>query len=556
MTFSARANTGFEIPSYQRPYSWTDKEVGELLDDLIEALKQSDVENYFLGSVILVKAPGLPRSEVIDGQQRLTTLTILFSVVRDLLSETAKRSHVDEFVTAEKDPMKAGSTGKVRLQVREKDRPGFAKHIQNTGATAKGVDIKALKGNVRRFAENAIVLRKRLSKMEEDELSDLVTFLRDNCWLVVVEVVDASSARRIFQVLNARGLDLSPTDILKAELLDHLPDDGQDEAAAQWDAWEESVGRSSYAQLFAHIRMMHAREKPRTALEDGFAKDVGDFPDKPQQFLTATLEPVVSAYTTLVDRAKTETLYGEKVASLMASLRRVDNADWWPPVLQFVQKYGDRSDFIAIFESFLERFERLTYYLFVTRQRVGDRIAASARVLDAMDKEEPEDIVKANVLMVGLKRQVEMIRVLDGDLYRMSRVCRPVLLRLDEYLSDNAASYGSTVSVEHVLPQTPSKTWTQTFTAEEREEWTHRVGNLVLLTRNKNTQANNKSFDDKKTGYFAGKNGATSFVLTQEVVKHSSWDVPSLEQRQWQSLERFATIWKLEKGLESFMQNQ
>ena len=78
----------FEIPAYQRPYAWTTEQAAELLDDLLTVMgadgKMDDVSPYFLGSIVLIKDASRARAQVVDGQQRLTTLTILFCVLREL----------------------------------------------------------------------------------------------------------------------------------------------------------------------------------------------------------------------------------------------------------------------------------------------------------------------------------------------------------------------------------------------------------------------------------------------------------------------------------------
>ena len=80
---------GFEIPPYQRPYAWEEDQTRELLEDLIDAMDNKDVSGgiYFLGSIVLIKSPNDSQSKIVDGQQRLTTLTILLSVLRDLTTD-------------------------------------------------------------------------------------------------------------------------------------------------------------------------------------------------------------------------------------------------------------------------------------------------------------------------------------------------------------------------------------------------------------------------------------------------------------------------------------
>ena len=92
----------FSIPFYQRPYAWTTEETEELLDDVLaflgddpetDATPVRDLRPYFLGSVVLVKRPHDPHAEVVDGQQRLTTLTLLFAQIRDLAPSDEERKH-------------------------------------------------------------------------------------------------------------------------------------------------------------------------------------------------------------------------------------------------------------------------------------------------------------------------------------------------------------------------------------------------------------------------------------------------------------------------------
>ena len=83
----------FEIPPYQRPYAWEEEQARELLNDLLDAMDNRDASGglYFLGSIVLVKLPTEAQAKVIDGQQRLTTLTILLSVLRDLTTDLERR---------------------------------------------------------------------------------------------------------------------------------------------------------------------------------------------------------------------------------------------------------------------------------------------------------------------------------------------------------------------------------------------------------------------------------------------------------------------------------
>ena len=124
------------MPRYQRPYSWTTEETGELLNDLIGAMNDEvTVEPYFLGSIVLIARPNSPVHDVIDGQQRLTTLTMLFCVLRELTDEDDKRDSLDQRVREMQDVF-AGGRDRFRLELREQDQEFFRDKVQTRGRIA------------------------------------------------------------------------------------------------------------------------------------------------------------------------------------------------------------------------------------------------------------------------------------------------------------------------------------------------------------------------------------------------------------------------------------
>ena len=111
----------FSIPLYQRPYSWTDENTRELLLDLLNAVpvrgEEGNADPYFLGSIVLIKGDR-PDSEIIDGQQRLTTLTMLLAALRHTLSAKAMAEHVTQYIYAPGNPI-TGRADRFRLHVGE-----------------------------------------------------------------------------------------------------------------------------------------------------------------------------------------------------------------------------------------------------------------------------------------------------------------------------------------------------------------------------------------------------------------------------------------------------
>ena len=536
----------FTIPAYQRPYAWEVEHACELLDDVEAALEETqdmqEPTTYFLGSIVLIKQPGSPDAQVIDGQQRLTTLTILIATIRDL-SEGRAAWKRHGYICEEGDSDR-GTRDRFRLAQRKRDEEFFRKAIQDFGATKTLPNDTGLADSRLRMVENARHFRERLSAMSAEARDELMAFLLQRCYLVVIAVATPEMAHRVFTVLNARGLDLTPTDILKADLLDRAPSSQEQLFADHWETMEESLGREKFVDLFQHIRLIYQRDKPRERLEVGFKKFVGDF-SNPEAFMDEVLGKFGEVFLRLQSDEDMERHYGARAARLIGYLRRLDNSDWLPPAILFLAREGSDLDKV---ELYLTKLERLAYFMFVLRINVNNRIARYAKIVGEVDSGwHPESAVSAVELTNDEK--VTFSNALDGNIYELTRVRLPLMLRLDSAMSSGGATYQhDSVSVEHVLPQNPSSdsSWAVDFPVEEmRRDWTHRLGNLVLLTRSKNAQASNWDFDRKKREYFSTRGGVSPFVITTKVLEQTEWTPTVLRGQQDAVIKVLTSIWQL-----------
>jgi hypothetical protein len=290
---------------------------------------------------------------------------------------------------------------------------------------------------------------------------------------------------------------------------------------------------------------MYERDKPRSALEIGFPKSVIPFNQDADLFVADILEPIADAIALLANPSSVQTQFGLEAAKAVRSLDRIDNKDWMPPALLRLWKRSSGEN--TAVGRFLVQLERLAYYLFVTRSDVNERIARFAAIMDEFeprsDKSPPLD-----GLTLSIPEQKEFLLALSGPLYQKGRVCKPVLQRLDEALTSGGATYDQLVSIEHVLPQTveDGSEWAALFPYEpQRAEWTHRLANLVFLTRRINTRASNWNFKRKKEEYFGSRDGASPFVLTQGVLQTDSWTIDHLKHRQEKLIATLSGVWQL-----------
>lgn len=542
----------FVIPAYQRPYAWTDDQALELFDDLHSFyLAEPEGDSYFLGSIVLIKAEGKPASEVIDGQQRLTTLTILLSVITSLL-EGEVRSDFEGYIR-EPGRLSQGISAKPRLSLRDRDRQFFADYVQafkfNELLALESAQLEEPQQNIQR---NARLLRDRLLTAFSNDTDGLISFgafLIQRCFLVVVSTPSKKSAFRVFSVLNSRGLDLLPTDIIKSDVIGNIVAEKQEDYTNTWEELEVKTGRAGFAELFNHIRMIYARAKAQRTLLEEFDEHVVKKSSSSEQLISEVIEPYAVAYLIAKKSEYVSTANAADVNALLKWLNRIDNSDWMPCAIQFLSTQKDSPEYVLWF---FQQLERLAGYMHISAKNVNQRIARYAVVLEElMGAHSLDSPVKTVELTESEKR--EMLDVLNSDIYYLTARRRNYLiLRLDSFLSDGAASYDAKVlTIEHVLPQTvvANSEWEENWPTEEvRQQWVHKIANLVPLTQQRNSAASNLDFAKKKTAYFGGRKGVSSYVMTTQVLNTAEWTPEVVEKRQKSLLDVLEAGWKLKSA--------
>ncbi len=540
----------FHIPRYQRPYSWTTKQAGELLDDLLTFVgneKNIDaLSPYFMGSIVLVKLQAKSNVEVVDGQQRLTTLTILLSVLRALISKD-EAEQLTIFIY-EKGLKILGIDGVYRLNLRKQDKEFFQKYIQNKDMLEdlKQLDTIKLLDSQRNIYDNALFFLKKLSEHSQDDLFRLARAIVTKCFLVVISTSDIGSAYRIFSTLNGRGLDISLTDILKSDLLGKISTTKEEEYTDKWEGAEEQLGRAAFESLFSHIRMIHRQTKLRGTVLAEITDYIHSI-DNPEQFIDQIVLPYANAFDTII-QADYQSRHQTKVPlinSLLRWLNRIDNADWLPPAIHYLTRNENDAEALLHFFSDLER---LAAGLMIRRVSINGRVERYGKILSAID--DNGDLYAANSPLQLTANEInDIYNELNGNLYLSSEVCRYVMLRLNAELFEMQAAFKyKIITIEHVLPQNPASNsiWLTWFPDKElQEKYVHCLGNLVLLSRRMNSQARNYDFEKKKKIYFTAANGVVPFSLTLQVFNYNTWTPEILEQRQEMLLNKLKNLWRL-----------
>ena len=337
----------FFIPLYQRPYAWTTKEAGELISDLLDNMGDlnvvvEDTNPYFLGSVVLVKDDP-PRSEVVDGQQRLTTLTILFAAMRSLLTH-AEAAGLTSFLYETANPI-LGTQNRYRLTMRQQDADFFRTHIQDIDGIdkLKTLNTALLTDSRKNIRENAFLFLREAEKLRSEQRSRLIQFAARRCYLVVVSTPDFTSAYRIFTILNNRGLNLTHSDILKAELIGSITQTSQEVYTRKWEDTEDSLGREGFQELFAHIRMIYRKTKLAETVLQEYRKYITPVGTDAAKFMDDIVLPYADAYDLIKTSAYQSSQGADAVNALLRWLNQLDNLDWVPPAIVHVSRNMKRS---------------------------------------------------------------------------------------------------------------------------------------------------------------------------------------------------------------------
>ena len=221
----------FRIPEYQRPYVWDKDQVLELLDDVMQARNSNPESQYFLGSMVLQKkdkqdgTTNYIEYDLLDGQQRLTTLFLITAVVRDLTPSTntsrLKTCYETIYQMANPDD-NIPERLRVVFDIREQVKDFINEFVKTEGATNKEEDLK-LKVNDNEEDISIRNMSKAILNIREffktNSIDDFFPYLRSNVLMIYVCAEDLEDAFRLFTIMNSRGVKLRKSDILKAENL-------------------------------------------------------------------------------------------------------------------------------------------------------------------------------------------------------------------------------------------------------------------------------------------------------------------------------------------------
>lgn len=519
-------NMWYCIPDYQRAYVWDTDQVRDLLDDTISAYRENKEAQYFLGSMVLKINEKSENNvsyieyELLDGQQRITTVFLILACMRDMLTDYPQyQNSLAGFVYQAEDAiLQQPERMRIIFNIRSDVRDFVNEHIKPLHGTCDSallkdkMQAKDVNISIRNMANAMLVAHEFLEENKSDIIGYLSYFL-NKVLMIYVATEELQDAFQLFTVLNNRGVKLSSSDILKAENLKELSAADRTSWATRWEEMETYFGED-FDKFLSHIRTILVKKKQTTTLLkefDEFVYSNQEYDRTQKKYVPRTpilrrgrdtFELLYSYYHTYQEVFDTDhsVVTGDyEITNYLKLMETGFGADYWiAPVLDYYRKYRRRG-----FVAFLKALDRKLSADWITAATPTVRMENVNAILREIEASQDSAALLQSKTFTINKSDFE--RVINGDIYGRS-FAKYLLLKLDLIYRGSSTPMipQAIASIEHILPRNPSadSQWVKDFSAAEREEWTNKLGNLVLISRRKNTSQGNRDYVEKKEKYF------------------------------------------------------
>lgn len=522
----------YQIPDYQRPYSWDKENISDLIDDLLTAFQRNNDEHYFCGSLVLVDNESDNRYDIIDGQQRITTFTIIACVFRELFGTSLGKKtskYISNSIQDEYDEDKR----KLKFLTNEKYQIDFEETVLKRIEFVETKNIeKAFPDN--KYLQNAHYIRQFLKERVEQDMINIEAFViwfYESVVLTSITCPSQDSAIQIFNVLNDRGMPLSSIDILKSTLMSKLS--LKEDRTAFKTKWELIVSNLKFSELqIDNMLNTYLYYKISANPKNRLDKELIEVFTKEGKSSLEIIKEISDFSDAFILMSNQEDKY-------IYCLRYLRHKIYWNSILT-----------TAIFEKYeeIEKLKELMVAYYYQNWVAGATVArikqTSFNVLKLIKNNADIDKItqefKTNIDKYSTTKTFK--ESIESSSVYGRKWDRAVLLLIEYFSSDeeknNYIPLGPKLHLEHILPQTLTPIWEEVFSKDEIEEWTNSISNLTLLSLRKNVQAKNSSFDEKKLAYRNKDNVSTSYIITQQILDSKKWDIHSLKERKEKLLAR------------------
>jgi len=539
----------YRVPTFQRDYSWNEENWEDLWQDIL-GLHNDPESSHYMGALVL-QSSGTSDKEftIIDGQQRLATLSIIAIAVIEKIKRLVEREDEAEAnqrrqeilkrtYLSDRDPRSLRYSSKLLLN--ENNNDFYQSNLINL---RKPLNVRSLAKSNQLLWQAFQYFSNRLEELLEVLRSGekLATFLADTVaqrlLFIQISVEDELNAYTVFETLNARGIELSSTDLLKNYLFSLFrgPDDLQ-EAQRQWRRIVSTVQMEKFPEF---LRYYLSLEQTRVRRERLFKLVRESVVDAQQAF-------------DLLDQL-------ENYSSLFIALGNSNDEFWRDtpenrPYIRELELFRVKQAYSTLFAAYKkfspENFTRLLKLVCVLSFRYT--------VVSSLNPNELETLYNKVAIAITNGETTNPRQVFDGlrsvyvsdekflqDFSLLSistkgqkkKLVRYILCKLEADASHIDVDEDS-FSIEHILPESPTDGWRQNFTDTQVEEMTYRIGNLIPLEPNLNRQVGNELYLIKRRAYQKSVYTLTKNILAEE------WTPSTLTTRQGHLAQRAVQIWR------------
>ena len=565
----------FTIPSFQRAYTWQAENIEQLVNDLQDACADLNTP-YFLGSFILVK-DGPTQYQVIDGQQRLISLSIIVSVLRELEDDPDLIDSLNDLILEPGDKLR-GIKAEPRLTLRERDTDFFRMYVQE-GDLEGLFDLRD--NDIASHAQRNIAINTRrvfdaLAAMETKDRRRFASYLVNGVTLVIVTTDDLAGAHRIFDVMNMRGVPLTASDVFKAKTIAEISPAARNAYATRWDDIMDPLGDDAHTleEFFADLHLIVSHKAVCTQLLEEFRKDVLKPYVKQQNvisFIDDLLAPYANAW--LILSRPTDANLPDDIVALLVALADYQTTDWKPvamwALVNSIRNLGSANAQVFSTPGFHapdngaadKHDEKLQLH---DIDRLHDVLSALERVtgVDSLNRQSPlarrtraasaiRDLNKGHTLqqirgfLITDEDRRSALAHLRGELQTSPAMKKLLLIRANEQKAGHRIIRPRSLKALPILPeQVGTKSDFAAWPESVRDHWTNRIGNLALSQANENQVAPLATFAQRRDRMLLSAS-SKRFPLTAELADIAECTPQTLQYRQDETVRLIADHWNI-----------
>jgi len=584
------------VPDYQREYVWTYKEVYQLLEDISEQIDLGSTKEYFIGTVLVSPTDQKNHYEIIDGQQRLTTFFLLLCALKHMFKGEPQWATVSGLISTSYTSSDGEARTSLKLEPRYENAGEVMATLVELDAEPQAVRAGIQAAGIARFGslENIVTAYDTLYRYLNDNYDDAPKlkrywgYLANNVVFIQIST-DVSSALKIFETINERGVGLNPMDLLKNLLFTQVKHTQFTQLKDEWKKITKPLEKEKekplrFLRYFLMANYVIKNERSDAVVREDEIYDwfvdkenaaLCDYVNKPFEFVRKVIRSV-EHYLAFGNGLGNDS----KPSLAMDSLKRLAGGAF---SLHYVLLLAAAALPKPLFEHFVTQLESFLFYYIFTKTPTkdlernfslwADEMRAIAGIADPVqqraalnafvaDRFESNMAAKAAELSDALKR---------FSLYTMQQYrTRYLLARLTQYVDmafSGVKSPGSlepytSLEIEHILPDTPTAALREKWATENPtsvyDDYKNRLGNLTLLEKPINIVAGNHFYAAKQDEYRKSSNYLTRSLVelvdvgkkttisevNKQLEAFSAWDAAAIERRHGMLIKLAREVWR------------